>query len=226
MSDPYQEIVVSTAQQAQTRTVTQKNLDGGFHRLALQQENMSCGPAGIRYVYQLINNRELGEDFFRGLVERAEAGAAGAAYQGSLGQEGPVTPSGQHFWVGSGTSFDALKKAFEAVRPKITCMNGGRNLLLSTTRIKPAIATVQWLRGGDMHYIVVAGPLQRRNPALAGRTPPVQPPHYYLVLDPYYGVQFLEKDRQGGLSGYQPLDPNTGRVLGTGGIKDAVLKIM
>jgi hypothetical protein len=175
---------------------TQKDVDGGWHEIPIQTQKNSCGPCSIRLVIKLVQNKDVGEDFLRDLVEMAEEGGA---FGGSLGRGGVVISGGAHDWSPSGGGTWLVPAALAAVRPEIAISNSTNpDDLLRTTKKRPAIAVVSW-SGGGMHYVVAAGP-NRNGDQL-------------IVLDPFYGVQAAPIGPTG-LGNYQPVD-SAGTVLAT-----------
>jgi hypothetical protein len=171
------------------KVISQKDADGSWHKVFLQSEENSCGAACIRNVANIVHNEDIGEAGLRAVIEAAEEGAG---YAGSLGQGGVVASSGVHDWGPGGGGTWLVPEGLKALRPAISTVHTTlAAALLTTTRKQPAIAVVEWV-GGGLHYVIVAGPLQKVSNA-------------YLVIDPWYGVQKV--DVVGGqLAQYEPVD--------------------
>ena len=171
------------------KIVSQKDADGNWHKVFLQSEENSCGAACIRNVANIVHNDDIGEAGMRAVIEAAEEGVG---YAGSLGKGGVVAESGAHDWGPGGEGTWLVPEGLNSLRPAISSVHTSlASTLLTTTRKLPAIGVVEWV-GGGMHYVIVAGPLQKTKDA-------------YLVIDPWYGVQKV--DVVGGqLAQYKPVD--------------------
>ena len=171
------------------KIVNQKDDDGKWHKVYLQTEENSCGPACIRNVASIVHDDDIGEGGLRAVIEAAEEGVS---YAGSLGKGGVVTDSGVHDWGPGGGGTWLVPEGLKSLRPSISTVHSTLvSALLTTTRKQPAIAVVEWV-GGGLHYVIVAGPLAKVRNA-------------YLVIDPWYGVQKVDVVR-GALDQYKPVD--------------------
>jgi hypothetical protein len=178
------------------RKFNQRDADGSWHQINVQQKENSCGPCSIRMVIKLVNNEDVGEDYLRELVEMAEEGAN---YGGNMGDGGVVTTGGAHDWSPNGGGTWLVPAALKGVRPPINAVHtADQTDLLRTTKKRPAIGVVSWTNGG-LHYVVVAGLVD------GGKK--------LLILDPFNGVQHMDVTSGGGLSRYKPKDPNSGQQL-------------
>ncbi|HDS9358784.1 TPA: hypothetical protein QH850_001300 [Enterobacter chengduensis] len=184
-----------------------KDITGKWRPIVKQERGYSCGPACVKMISYLVNNIELGEDFTRASIIKAEGNL-----DTSLGLGGVVVEGARDFnRMGTWNICEGI----DALRPLIRYeiyTNGGLmglggigkikssardiNVLSRTTIKKPAIINVNW-RDGGAHWIVIAGRLNDTN---------------FLVLDPWYGVQYVRVNPIGGFFNYTPRD-NAGIVL-------------
>ena len=173
----------------------QKDEDGTWYEIPVQTQENSCGPCSIRMVIKLVQNKDVGEEYLRELVEGAEEGGA---YGGTLGQSGVLATGGAHDWSPNGGGTWFVPAALDAVRPPINFTQSiDTSILLKTTKKKPAIGVVAWNDGG-LHYVVAAGK-NRSGTKL-------------VILDPFNGVQSVPFAGNT-LGNYQPIDPNSQSVL-------------
>lgn len=148
-----------------------KDADGKWFAFPIQSKENSCGPCSVRIVCKLMTNEDMGEDYLRQLVEEAEEGGG---YQGQLGKGGLVDSDGVHDWSANGGGTWMVPQALKALKINGVKMSNS-SALINTSKEKPAIGVVEWVKGG-LHYVVVAGPLKTKKNTL-------------VVLDPWYGLQ-------------------------------------
>lgn len=166
-----------------------RDITGKWRPIVKQERNSSCGPACVKLISYLVNNIELGESYTRASIIKGEG-----HLDTSLGSGGVVVEGARDFNP-AGTWH--ICEGIDALRPLIryeTYTNGGLiglgttgkinshawdiNALFRATIKKPAITDVNWVVGGA-HWIVIAGPLDA---------------NHILVLDPWYGVQYVDVD--------------------------------
>lgn len=179
--------------------------DGNHHEIPIQTEQMSCGPAAVRIVIKIVQNRDIGADLLCTYV--ADAEHPGAT---SLGGVGPVTDYGLHSWTTEGTLLTHIPAILGNIRPQIR-HNLVRDIgpLLAVQKGHPAIALVQWLGPNTGHFVVAA----QRN-KLGDKL---------IILDPLYGLQYVSI--AGCLAPYQPID-KSGSVRATASWYPGVVAIV
>lgn len=183
----------------------QKDEDGHWYHIPIQQEENSCGPASVKIVIKLTQNKDVGEEYLRELAESAEEANK---YKGSMGQGGALKAGGSHNWNAGGGGTWMVPQVLKAA--KINChMSKLQQLLLTTSRKNPAIAVVAWDAGG-LHYVVVAGYNTARTKL--------------IILDPLMGVQSVPVNA-GILGPYQPVNQLTQATIARGSWHPWVCKV-
>ena len=165
-----------------------KDSDGRWHTIFDQTKGSSCGPTCMRMVVKMMQNRDLGEEQARQLVERKN----GVAMLSTLTSEnGGVGQMGSHNWGNHGHHASGGGGVGVGAEPLAAALKGtgikdahvpqiyARQALLKTSLKNPGSAAVGWggqwngKRAQGAHWIVVAGQLSNGN---------------ILVLDPIYGI--------------------------------------
>lgn len=176
--------------------------DGLWHYIDRQNLGFSCGPACVRMVTKMMTDKVIGESYFAGLVTVAEQG-------NTPDNVNPLSAGAQTHNFNSYGTFPsylvtALKGCKVATARLPTAVPASWATVWDSTSLKtPAIAGMLWVGGGG-HFIIIAGPLKGSATK-------------FLVLDPHYGVQQIDRatptvytPRQGGGS--------AGLVLATGNL--------
>ncbi len=188
------------------KIINEKGVDGKFYKVACQTEALSCGPACIRIIIQLVQGKEVGEDYLRSLVETLEEG-------GGVGSESPrgvIQSKGNHNWAlsGVGTWCAYIPRLIAQIRPSINCtVKNHSSALLQSTNRNPSIGFISWHGSGAKHFVVVAGK------STDGTR--------MVVLDPYYGVQSAPIEG-GTLGTYQPTEKGRGVSISASASASAV----
>lgn len=90
---------------------TERDIDGDWHYLERQQVADSCGPACVKIVCKLVNNRDLGEQYVRMVIAQYEG-----HNDGNLGTGGVLVEGARNFLAGGTWN---VRAGLDALRPPI-----------------------------------------------------------------------------------------------------------
>lgn len=191
---------------AGTRIFEVKDNDNRWWKFAEQNKNCSCGPACVKIVKDYYFNTDIKEEAIRGLLGLI---INKVMHTGKplLAAEVETAPT----WDNVGTTLSVVLEALQSEPCRIpqARLVKGLDGLLQSTRNYPALLGFVWRESstssvvGRGHLVACGGPLKSDR-------------NSFVILDPWYGLQYLHAPAVGDQLSYTTPDGVTGVVDSVG----------